>query len=37
MQTEYDVIRKVARKVCGWRLKYFEEDHDGAVKNGETN
>jgi hypothetical protein len=22
-QTEYDVIKKVARKICNWRLKYF--------------
>ena len=36
MQTEYDVIRKVARKICNWRLKYFEEDWEGAIKNGET-
>jgi len=36
-QTEYDVIKKVARKVCNWRLKYFEEDHEGAIRNGETN
>lgn len=35
-QTEYDVIRKVARKVCNWKLKYFEEDHEGAVRNGES-
>lgn len=34
-QTEYDVIKKVARKVCNWRLKYFLEDHDGAVLKGE--
>lgn len=36
-QTEYDVVKKVARKDCNWRLKYFEEDHEGAVRNGETN
>lgn len=36
-QTEYDVIKKVARKICNWRLKYFEEDHEGAVRNGEAN
>lgn len=33
-QTEYDVIKKVARKVCNWRLKYFEEDHEGAIRKG---
>lgn len=25
-QTRYSVVKKVARKECGWRLKYFEED-----------
>ena len=32
-QTEYDVIKKVARKVCNWRIKYFLEDTMGAVIN----
>jgi hypothetical protein len=36
-QTEYDVIKKVARKICNWRLKYFWEDSEGAVINGEGN
>ncbi len=34
-QTEYDVIKKVARKVCNWRLKYFYENTEGAVVKGE--
>jgi hypothetical protein len=25
----------VAKKVCNWKLKYFDEDHDGAIRNGE--
>ena len=36
-QTEYDVVKKVARKICNWRLKYFEEDQEGAIRNGEKN
>ena len=34
-QTEYDVIKKVARKVCNWRIKYFLEDTMGAIINYE--
>jgi hypothetical protein len=33
-QTEYEVIKKVGRKVCNFRMKHYEEDHDGAVING---
>jgi hypothetical protein len=29
-------VKKVARKIYNWRLKYFEEDHDGAIRNGES-
>lgn len=29
--TEYDVIPKCARKIFNCRLKYYEEDHEGAV------
>ena len=36
-QTEYDVIKKVARRNLNWRLMYFEEDHEGAIRNGQTN
>lgn len=33
--TEYDVVKRVAKKSQGWRLKEFEEDHEGAIINGE--
>ena len=33
-QTEYDVVKKCGRKICNWRLKNWEEDHYGAVRNG---
>lgn len=33
--TEYEVIKKAARKELGWRLKYFWEDHDGALRNNQ--
>jgi len=33
-QTEYEVIKKVGSKVCNFRMKYYEEDADGAVING---
>jgi hypothetical protein len=32
--TEYDVIKKVAKKINGFKLKELEEDHDGAIING---
>jgi hypothetical protein len=35
--TEYDVVEKVAKKVLDAKLKYFEEDHEGAIINGEGN
>lgn len=34
-QTRYDIIKKVAKRVCNWRLRYFIEDEDGAVSKGE--
>lgn len=34
-QTEYEVIRKVGRKICNFRLKDFEEDDAGAIKGGQ--
>ena len=34
-QTRYDVVKKVARKHCNWRLRNFEEDADGAIRKGE--
>ena len=33
--TQYDVIRKTARKVCNFKVKEWDEDHEGAVKKGE--
>jgi hypothetical protein len=35
--TEYDVIPRVARKYMSYKLKQFEEDHDGGVVHGERN
>lgn len=35
--TRYDIVKKVARQVCNWRLKHFEEDCDGAIVKGERN
>lgn len=33
--TEYDVIPRVARKYLNFKLKNFEEDHDGGVHGNE--
>ena len=33
--TEYDIVQKTAKKVLDARLKYYEEDHEGAIINGE--
>ena len=35
--TEYDVIKKVGRKVLNWKLKEYKEDHDGAIRRGQHN
>ena len=35
MQTQYDVIKKVGKRVCNYQLKFYREDHDGAVRKGE--
>ena len=35
--TEYDIIRKVARKVLGFKIREYAEDHDGAIRKGEHN
>ncbi len=35
--TEYDVIRKVARKVHNFKIREYHEDHDGAVRRGQHN
>jgi len=32
--TQYDVVRKVARKMCNFKIKEWDEDHEGAVKKG---
>ena len=29
-------MKKAASKLCNWRLRYYQEDADGAVKNGES-
>ena len=29
--TEYDVVQKVGRKVLGFKLKEYKEDHEGAI------
>ena len=34
-QTEYEVVRKVGRKVCNFRLRDFAEDENGAIKGGQ--
>lgn len=33
--TEYEVIKKVARKVHGFKIREYPEDHDGAIRKGE--
>jgi len=36
--TEYDVVSRVAKKLCNFRIKEFDEDHDGGINNhGEKN
>ena len=32
--TEYEVVKKVAKKVLNFKLKEIEEDHDGGVHKG---
>ena len=32
--TEYEVVKKVARKSLGFKLKSYHEDHDGAIRRG---
>ena len=32
--TDYDVVKKAARNCCGFRLKEYKEDCDGAVVKG---
>lgn len=33
--TEYDVVKRVAKKNQGFRLKLYDEDHEGAIIRGE--
>jgi len=33
--TEYEVIKRVARRMLGFRLKEYDEDHEGRIINGE--
>jgi len=33
--SEYDIVNRVARRQLGYRLKEYEEDHEGSVINGE--
>ena len=35
--TEYDVVSRVAKKLCNFRIKEYEEDHDGGIIHGEKN
>lgn len=32
--TEYDVVKKVARKVLNFKTKEYKEDHDGGIHKG---
>ena len=31
--TEYDIVKRVAKKILGYRAKEIEEDHEGAIVN----
>jgi hypothetical protein len=35
--TEYEIVKKCAKNIFNARLKYFFEDHEGAIINGEGN
>ena len=35
--THYESLKKVARKNLGYKLRWYAEDHDGAVRNGARN
>ena len=28
---DYDVVRKVAKQMCGYKLKEFKEDFEGGI------
>jgi hypothetical protein len=32
--TEYDVVKKVAKKIMDFKIKEIEEDHDGGIHKG---
>ena len=32
--TEYDVVKKAAKNECGFRLREYKEDHEGAIVKG---
>lgn len=34
--TEYDVVKKVARKECNFKIREYAEDYDGAILKGES-
>mmetsp|Transcript_39798 Transcript_39798/g.60985 ORF Transcript_39798/g.60985 Transcript_39798/m.60985 type:complete len:176 (+) Transcript_39798:181-708(+) len=35
--TKYDIIKRVAKKMLGYRLKEYDEDHEGGFAHGEGN
>lgn len=35
--TEYEIIKKVAKKTYGLKLREYDEDHEGAIRHGVTN
>lgn len=35
--TDYDVVKKVAKAMLGYRLKEYKEDHDGGIAKDGTN
>jgi hypothetical protein len=35
--TEYEIVKKCAKNIFNAKLKYFYEDHEGAIINGEGN
>ena len=33
--TDYDVVKKAAKNECGFRLREYKEDHEGAIVKGQ--
>jgi|TARA_B110000305_G_C19411744_1_gene625824 hypothetical protein len=33
--TEYEIVKRVAKRIVGYRIKEYEEDHEGGIINGE--